>query len=205
MSDAEDAAPGWDAIDSALQSLYGAAQPQHVGYYPPAALSANLQGCSAYAARGHWHYISYGLSELYVPGPDDNPEFSGWGFELTLRVTRGAETDAPGWPFTMLNELAKYVNKSRVLLAPGLRMDLRAPVTGYPHVEGAPPTGLTVYAVTEDPELGQIATPNGAVQFLQVVGATAEEKDRMLATSTAAVLTDLARDNPLLITNPARA
>ena len=65
--------PGWQAIDDAAAALYGDAPPRHVGYQPPAAFSDNLQGCSAYRAQDHWHYISYGLSELYVPEPADDP------------------------------------------------------------------------------------------------------------------------------------
>lgn len=196
--------PGWQAIDDALAALYGDQQPRHVGYHPPAAFSTNLQGCSAYRAAGHWHYVSYGLSELYVPAPEDDPEHSGWGFELTLRVA-GEADEAPPWPFTMINEIAKWVNGSHTLLAPGSRVDLQAPVTGHPHVPEAPPTGLPVFAVALDPELGERQTPNGRVVFLQLVGVTAEEKERMVASSTAAVLADLAARDPLLVTDPARA
>lgn len=202
----DDDAPGWDAIDAALAPLYGGQPPRHVGYYPPAGLSMNLQGCSAYLADGHWHYISYGLSELYRPGPEDDPSYSGWGFELTLRVhADDMAGEPPAWAFTMINEMAKHVNTNRVLLEPGHRIDLRVPVTGYPNLPDAPNTGLTVYAVTVDPQLGEIATPNGRVVFLQLVGVTAAEKEQMLATSTADVLGRLAAGNPLLVTDPGRA
>lgn len=196
--------PGWQAIDDALAARYGDQEPRHVGYYPPAAVSTNLQGCSAYRGEGHWHYVSYGLSELYVPGPEDDPQRSGWGCELTLRVASDA-AEPPPWAFTMLNEIAKWVNASATPLAPGARVDLRAPVTGHPHAPEAPPTGLTVYAVTVDPELGGMDTPNGRVDFLQLVGVTGEEKAQMVASSTAAVLAGLARENPLLVTDPGRA
>jgi len=202
--------PGWQAIDDALAGLYGGAEPRHVGYQPPAAFSSNLQGCSAFRAPGHWHFVSYGLSELYVPAPGDDPEFSGWGFELTLRVGDGATAGGgadqpPGWAFTMINEMAKHVNNQRVLLEPGDRIDLGRSVTGHPDLPDAPSTGLTVFAVCVDPELGAIDTPNGKVVFLQLVGVTAEEKARMVATSTAEVLADLAARDPLLVTDPARA
>jgi hypothetical protein len=207
VADEEGQAPGWDAIDAALAPIYGGQQPRHVGYHPPRGFAGGaLQGCSAYAGEGHWHYISYGLSELYLPEPDADPRISGWGFELTMRVPRGAELDPPGWPYRMLNELAKYVISAGVGCGPGHRFDLRAPVTGYPHVDGAPDTGLTVYAVLADPQLGQISTPNGQVTFLQLVGVTAAEKEQMIASSTAAVLAAaLAEGNPLLITDPGRA
>ena len=200
--DAADDAPGWDAIDAALAGLYGDQQPRHVGSGAPAALSSHLQGCSAYAADGHWHYVTYGLSELFEPIAEADPEISGWGFELTMRVPReGAEP--PRWPFRMLDEIAHYVNDSRSLLAPGHRIDFQHPVTGHPGIEGAPATGLTVFAFAVDPELGEIDTPNGRVVFLQAIGVTAEEKGWMLASSTAGVLAD--RGDPLLLTDPARA
>jgi hypothetical protein len=203
--DTGDEAPGWDAIDAALRPIYGDQEPRHIGYMPPAAFSTNLQGCSAYQAEDHWHYISYGLSELYHPGPQDDPDVSGWGFELTLRVPRADDDQAPGWPFTMLNELAKHVNGNHVLLQPGDRIDLRAPVTGYPHTPDGPPTELTVFTLTVDPQLGTIQTPNGRLTFLQAVGVSLREKERMLAATTESVLDELAQTNPLLITNPARA
>ncbi|MEU6370833.1 suppressor of fused domain protein [Streptomyces sp. NPDC046931] len=67
-----------------------------------------------------------------------------------------------------------------------------------------PPTGLTVFAFTADPQLGTIDTPNGKVTFLQAVGVTAEEKGAMTDSSTAQVLQALAAGNPLLVTDPAR-
>jgi hypothetical protein len=203
MTEDEDAAPGWDAIDAALSTLYPGVEPRHVGYALPAALSHNLQGCSAYPALGHWHYVTYGLSELYTPGADDDPAWSGWGFELTLRVARGAETDAPGWPFAVLNQLANFINAQRVLVEDGHRMDMRQPVTGYPQTDG-PETVLTVFAFTVDPQLGSIDTPNGRVVFYQAVGITSEEKSRMQESSTRRVLDEMIGSNPLLITDPAR-
>jgi Suppressor of fused protein (SUFU) len=174
-------------------------------YHPPAALSTNLQGCSAYNAGDHWHYVTYGLSTLYEPDADDDPEVSGWGFELTLRLPRATDTGAPTWPFTMLNELAKHVNSNLVLLEAGHRVDLNAPITGSPHTPDGPPTGLSVLALTVDPRLGSIDTPNGRVTFLQVVGVTAAEKERMLEASTSAVLDELRVGNPWLTTDPERA
>jgi Suppressor of fused protein (SUFU) len=201
----DDEAPGWDAIDAALDPLYPGLEPRHVAYDPPKGfVGGALQGCSAYPAAGHWHYITYGLSELYEPDPEDDAEWSGWGFELTCRVVRGTEDEPPLWPFTILNELAKYVNGNKAVLESGHRIDLGQPITGYPHLPDAPPTGLTVCALTLDPQLGRIDTPNGKVEFLQVVGVSSREKAEMVATSTADVLARLAEDNPLLITDPGR-
>ena len=205
VTDTEEA-PGWDAIDTALAPLYPEAEPFHVGYFPPRGFEGGaLQGCSAYPAEGHWHYVTYGLSELYAPGEDADPEWSGWGFELTLRVPRGDEQQPPQWPYAMLQQVAKYVNGNKVLLEDGHRVDFRQPITGHPHLEDAPATGLTVFAFTADPQLGTIDTPNGKVTFLQAVGVTAEEKTAMVESRTADVLARLAAGNPLLVTDPGRA
>ena len=190
MSDADAGAPGWDAIDAVLVAQYGDQEPQQVG------------STLAYDAGGHWHYVGYGLSELFEPVPGADPAVSGWGFELTMRVPRDGD-EPPGWPFWMLEEIARYVNGNRAVLAPGHRLDFRQPVTGYPEVEGAPDTGLTVFAFAVDPVLGEIDTPNGRVVFLQAVGVTAAEKDRMVAGSTAEVLAGLG--DRLLRTDPSRA
>jgi hypothetical protein len=200
------AAPGWDAIDAAMQSLYGDQIPRHVGYIPPMALSHNLQGCSAYDADDHWHYVSYGLSDLYEKDPADDPDFSKWGLEITFRVAKAsADGDKPpGWPFDLLNRIANWVNRDAVLLEPGMRVDLGQPITGYPTVADAPLTELTILAVTPDPQLPVIDTRNGRVAFLQLLGVTPADKAEMVASSTVDVLARLAVGNPLLITDVTR-
>jgi hypothetical protein len=146
--------PGWQAIDDALLPHYGETQPVHVAYSPSPPFSTNLQGCSACAAAGHWHYITYRLSELYEPQPEDDPAISKWGFELTFRLRRGNEDAPPHWPFVILNRLANFINEGTMgALAPGSRVNLRSPITGYPNEPGAPDTKLTALAATIDPEL----------------------------------------------------
>lgn len=200
---APEAAPGWDAIDAALAPHYGAEPARHVAFTPPAAFSANLQGCSAFAADGHWFYVTYGLSELFETAPPTEPGPSGHGLELTMRVPRAEGTAPPDWPYAMLNELGKQVRSNGVVIAPGDRVDLRAPVTGHPQTDG-PPSALTVFAFRVDPVLAAISTPQGSVRFVQVVGITAAEKAQMVASSTDVVLTQLAWADPLLVLDPAR-
>lgn len=199
-------ASGWHAIDAALAPVYGDQVPRHVAYVPPMAFSDNLQGCSAYSRIDHWHYVTYGLSNLFDAHQDtvDAEPVSGKGLELTLRVRRGDEDAAPEWPFSILNKIAQAVNAKLLILHDGHRLDMGGPVTDHPGLPDAPPTGLTVWAFTTDAELGRISTPNGRVQFLQAVGVTAAEKARMIDTSTGEVLAGIAHGNPLLITSPRR-
>ena len=203
-------APGWAAIDAALAPHYGDEPARHVGFTPPAAFSNNLQGCSAYAADGHWMFVTYGLSDLFgskpseEPVPPEEPGRSGHGFELTMRIPRDPDSTPPDWPFAMLNELGKQVRSRGVPIKPGDRVDLRAPVTGHPQTDG-PPSALTVFAFRDDPVLGAIDTPQGSVRFVQVVGLTAAEKAEMATSGTDVVLTQLGWGNPLLVLDPARS
>ena len=44
-----------------------------------------LDGISVYDAGDFWHFVSYGLSELYTKECED-PEYSGYGIELTFKL-----------------------------------------------------------------------------------------------------------------------
>jgi len=91
-----------------------------------------LQGCSAYRADDHWHYVTYGLSNLFDEDEGDNDGLSGWGYELTWRVRdQTSDQEAPGWPFTILQRLAKWAAEAPVLLEENTRLVINAPVTGY--------------------------------------------------------------------------
>lgn len=190
----DDAAPGWDAIDAALAPIYADQEPVHRAPMPPLHLGGALQGISAYAASDHWHLVTYGLSELYQKESDD-PEVSGWGYELTIRVPR--DGGPPDWAFNLLHAIAQQTQQHGVVYGVGHRID-----TG--HEYAGPGTGLTAVAMTEDPQLGTIRTPNGALLFLQVVGVTGEELAEMKASSTALVLDELRATRRLLVTSPRR-
>jgi len=200
LADGEPTASGWDAIDAACRRLYGDQQPRHVGYAPGRAFGSVLQGCSAYRADDHWHYVTYGLSNLFDDDEGENDGFSGWGYELAWRVRDpGAEAQAPGWPFTVLQRLAKWASDGGVLLAEGSRLTIGTPVTGYPHT-GGPDTPLTGVLVATDPELGEIDTANGRVRFLQFVAVDAETLAVAQEAGSTAVIDRLRQADPLMVT-----
>jgi len=147
------------------------------------------------AAGGHWHLVTYGLSELEAKESDD-PAVSGWGFELTLRLP-GAE-ELPYWGVDLLTNLAAYVWTSRHGFAPGHHLDLEGPI-----VVGSQ-SRVRAGVVVVDPGLGVMRGPFGAVEFLQLVGLTADELELCRAWSTEGVVELLARRNPLLVTDPER-
>jgi hypothetical protein len=138
--------------------------------------------------------VTYGLTELFTKESEDR-EWSGWGYEFTMRVPLASEP--PDWPFGLLASLAKLTRNDGTVFGSGHRLQTGHPLAGLP-------TRLTAVAFTLDPELGAIDTVHGRVEFLLVVGITTEELDRMKASSTAAVLEELATSTNL-VTDPSRA
>lgn len=195
----EPTASGWDAIDAACQRLYGDQPPRHVGYMPGRAFGSVLQGCSAYRSDDHWHYVTYGPSNLFDDDEGENDGLSGWGYGLTWRARDlGAEGEAPGWPFTMLQRLAKWASDEGVLLGEGSHLVIGSPVTGFPHTDG-PDTQLTGVLLASDPQLGEIVTANGRVRFLQFVTVDAETLALAQEEGSASVLERLCEEDPLMV------
>ncbi|MEV6322580.1 suppressor of fused domain protein [Nocardia sp. NPDC051787] len=193
--------PGWSAIDAALRQLYGNAEPRHLGTKQPWALGGPdpLDGISIYEHSGplpHWHYIGYGMSELYEKNSSD-PETSGWGFEFTFRlIRRPNESQPPLWPAGLLQELGRYVFDSGKWFEPGHTMKASGSLAA-----DRPESAIRAMVFTVDPELGEIATPHGDLRFLQIVGLTVEEYQEARGGNAAAILDHLSRYLPLHVTD----
>ncbi|MDA8046897.1 MAG: suppressor of fused domain protein [Actinomycetota bacterium] len=147
----------------------------------------------------HWHLVTYGLSELHAKESPDRHR-SGWGFELTIRIATDPDGERPLWAVDFLASLAAYVWSGRHPFAAGHLMDLRGPI----RMDRDSP--ISAALVVDDPVLDPLAGPYGSVEFLQVVGLTAEELELCRAWSTEGVADVLARAvGPLLLTDVGRA
>ncbi|GLH08101.1 Suppressor of fused homolog [Gryllus bimaculatus] len=121
----------------------------------------------------HWHYISFGLSDLHgdgrvheVTGPG-NP--SGFGFELSFRLKKEpGETAPPTWPAAMMQALAKYVFGSANTLCAGDHVSWHCALDNSE-------SRIQHMLMAIDPQLGACHTPFGVVQFIQIVGICTEE------------------------------
>lgn len=191
--DGPDEAPGWDAIERALEELFPDQRPHHWGSNT-LPNQRGIYGLSAYRTAIGWLYVTFGLSELFDKVSDDR-DVSGWGIELTMRVI-SSDPGPPQWPVRLLNKLGRYVYDSRNTVAAGHRLDPGGPINGEPDC------GLTALAFATDPQLPSLSTPNGRVDFITVVGITAAELAEARSTSTAAVLDRL---SPLYETDLGRA
>lgn len=201
----EDEAPGWDAIDGALRRLYQTVEPLHYAASLPAIAGGDdpLQGISAYRSRfggrPHWHFVTYGYSELYEKETDDEA-LSGYGYEMTIRVVDPeAYDEPPQWVLSLLQNLARYVFRTGSAFGVGHHTTLNGPIALGRQ------TVLEAAAFLPDPELPAIDTPNGRLEFLQLVGLSADEYEATKSWDTMKLLGVLAERDPALLTDLARS
>lgn len=162
--------PGWDAISAAFERLYPR-RPIHYGALLPWSLGGNdpLDGISAYDGGGFYHFVTYGFSELYEK-ESENQEYSGYGFELTLKLKKPAEEEEIRCVCGILQSLARYVFEEGAVIRP------------YEYIYTGQENGMDVRGeskltgfFTLPDEAGKIETPNGKLEFVQLVGATDAE------------------------------
>lgn len=167
---------GWKAIEEAVEKLYGGEpiQIEHYGVLMPWRLGGNdpLDGISIFDGGEYYHFVTFGLSELYEKETKD-PEYSGFGFEFTVKLKKSCVEDEEGELRCMagiLQALARISYKEGDIFAPneyiytgqtaGMDAGQKSAITGF---------------ITKEDELGEIMTPNGKLQFVQVIGATDAE------------------------------
>ncbi len=192
----EDDAVGWDAIDAELEKLYGETEPRHYGSIIKYWMGGEdpLDGTSIYDCNEqtpHRHIISYGMSELYFSPPCKLDPDSEYG-----------TPHEPFWAINLMNNLGRYVFESKKWFEPYHFIPANSPIRSDTE------TALVGIAFVPDPKLPAIDTPNGKVDFLQMVGLTQSELDWLWqdpSTARCQELIDKMRvDNPLLITDLAR-
>ncbi len=180
----EEEAPahGWDAITEAFERLYpGQTNPPHraPNVFRMNDLSedaAAYDGVSAYDAGDYWHFVTYGLTELYAKETDD-PGISGYGYEFTFRVPKLADMP-PLWAFDFLEAIGKQVWKGATFSA-GHTIQ-----TGP--LDGRADTREDAALVLCDPSFPDpIETPNGHVRFLLLVGVENKVREDVLASHEA--------------------
>ncbi|WP_292010991.1 suppressor of fused domain protein [Chryseobacterium sp.] len=200
----EDDAVGWEFIDTQLETVYPEQEPKHYILQLRYILGGEepLDGISVYESKkqqDHFHFVTYGLSELYYNEESLDNEFSKFGFELTFRLKKNSEEDNIHWACNLLQNIAKYVFKSGNWFEEYHLFPANGPIRlDYD-------TDITALSFITDPELGTISTPHGEVQFLQIVGLTSAEyeslKENPTLKNTQAFIVSLKQENELLITN----
>lgn len=203
-------APGWAAIDRALGMLYPGQVPHQFTSERAYDLEgqAPLPAVAVYEAPGpaHWHFVSYGLTELFEKSSPD-PEHSGFGFELTLRLPRREGEDTPpAWAVRLMQALGHYVLSGHAGLDTGHVIDLGGPLAPSQAGEGGEHKACALEGVVlvPDPRLGPIGTPFGRVLFLQLFGLARDELEPMVGWDLQRKVGLVMEYDPLAITDPAR-
>ncbi|NHZ37130.1 suppressor of fused domain protein [Massilia rubra] len=200
QADNDSGTGGWDAINASLAQAYPGQEPRHAAPVLPASLGGGdpLDGISAYfSTQGwpHWHYVTYGLSELYGKESEDL-DHSGYGLELTFRLRAlPGQTEPPSWAFDFLQNLARYVFRTGNVFQDGHWMTANGPIALDT------PTRICSMAFASDPQLPAIDSVNGRVEFVQVVGLTLEEERAANQWAPRKLLDALLPHMPLWITD----
>lgn len=171
----ETPAYGWEAITARFEQLYpGQTNPLHYGTLISYALGGKdpLDGISIYDGGDFWHFVTYGFSDLYDKQAQDDPQWSGAGFELTVRLKKLPWIDESELLNTagILQSLARYVFSSQRGFKPYEYIWTKQ-TNGF-DLNGK--SRLTGFATLPD-EAGMLETPNGKVEFICVTGLTDKE------------------------------
>lgn len=166
---------GWDAITAAFEKLYpNQTEPMHLGTLISWRLGGNdpLDGISIYDGGDFYHFVTYGLSELYDKESHDL-EYSGYGFELTVKLKKEGLKDSDAEIRCMagiLESIARSTFNNYEIYQPneyiytgqtgGMDAEGKSKITGF---------------ITKLDEVGEIQTPNGKVQFVELIGMQDDE------------------------------
>ena len=167
---------GWDAITELCDKVYpNQTDPKHYGTLISWELGGNdpLKGISVYDGGDYWHFITYGLSELYEK-KSKVKEVSGYGMEFTLKLKKDKYEDEE-----------KEIRGICGILQSIARMTF---VNGeifraYEYLYTGQTTGIdwnqksniTGFITIPDDKFHEINTPNGKVKFVEFVGVTDSE------------------------------
>lgn len=197
---------GWDAITQAMLALYpDQTDPIHYAPVLSYRMGGNdpLDGISIYDGGSYYHFVTYGFSELYEK-ESQHAAYSGLGFELTLKLKKDGirKRDKEYKNICgILQTLARMSFEDGDIFSPeeyiytgqttGIDADGNSQITGFLTMEDA---------------LSTMDTPNGKVQFVQLVGATDAELKALVDGNTTVSalleklpdgLTDYTRDSIL--------
>ena len=166
---------GWKAIEEAFLKKYpDQTNPLHMASLIKWCLGGNdpLDGISIYDGGDYFHFVTFGLSELYEKECEDL-EYSGYGFELTMKLRKEGLEDEDKeirGICGILQAIARITFTEGDIFEPNEYI-----YTGQTAGMDAHSKSMLTGFVTKLDEMGEIDTPNGKVQFVQLIGATDAE------------------------------
>ncbi|MDE6426611.1 MAG: suppressor of fused domain protein [Ruminococcus sp.] len=169
---------GWECIEKAFSDVYpNQDNPKHYGTLIPFILGGNdpIDGVSVYDGGDYWHFVTFGLTELYEK-ETDNPEYSGYGMEFTLKLKKDCydtenEENEIKCIIGILQQIAKITFNSGELFQENEYI-----YTGQKQgIDFYQKSLLTGFITVADSKIKSINTPNGKVNFIEFIGVTDDE------------------------------
>ncbi len=176
LIDEKNNAPGWDAITEECERSYpNQKSPKHYGTLIDYQLGGNdpLQGISVYNGGDYWHFVTYGLSELYDK-ESDIKEISGYGMEFTFKLKKDSYENEENEIRCVCNILQSI---ARITFTKGERFNVYESLyTGQTEgIDYNRKSNITGFITIPDDKFNEIDTPNGKVSFVEFVGVTDSE------------------------------
>ena len=172
----EISAHGWDAITEEAERIYpGQKDPKHYGALIKWRLGGPdpLDGISIYDGGDYWHFVTYGLSELYEKESEDK-EWSGYGMEFTFKLKKDKyenEEMEIKCICGLLQQIAKITFKNGEIFNPYEYL-----YTGQTEgIDSKQISNITGFITIPDTKFQTLNTENGRVDFVEFIGATDAE------------------------------
>lgn len=149
--------------------------PKHYGTLIKWNLGGNepLDGISIYDGGDYWHFVSFGLSEIYEK-ESSNKDISGYGMEFTFKLKKSNFTNLESELKNIcgiFQQLARETFVNGEIFNPyeyiytgqkeGIDVEQKSKITGF----------ITAL----DSKIEEIDTVNGKVRFVELIGATNDE------------------------------
>ena len=169
-------AVGWEAIEKEFLRVYpDQDNPKHYGTMIKWIFGGKdpLDGISVYDGGDYWHFISFGLTEIYGK-ESDNPDISGYGYELTFKLKKDEYENEEAEIKNIcgiLQMVARITFTAGEIFRPN-EFIYTGQTTG---IDANQKSNLTGFITIKDPVVETISTPNGQVEFLELIGMTDAE------------------------------
>ena len=179
---AEVSTVGWDAIDAEFLRVYpGQTKPLHYATMVKWIFGGNdpLDGISIYDGGDFYHFVTYGLTELYEK-QSRNTELSGYGYEMTLKLKKEGLEDEEAEIKNVcgiLQTIARITFTKNECFFPNEYI-----YTGQTEgMDAKQKSQLTGFIVITDPTVETLETFNGRVEFRELVGVTDAELKSLMS------------------------
>ena len=167
---------GWDAITKLCNKIYpNQNNPKHYSTLISWQFGGKdpLQGISVYDGGDYWHFITYGLSELYEK-KSNIKEISGYGMEFTFKLKKDNYENEENEIRCICGILQSI---ARITFTEGEIFNIYEYLyTGQTEgIDCNRKSNITGFITVPDNKFNEINTPNGKVSFVEFVGATDNE------------------------------